>query len=98
MMNYELLAPYDNIRPFEPEELPAVYDRLLADPQFKAVIGYVFPGVPFEALAAKMKACATNLDFQKAFCYGFLQQLLAKASLGYDIDVSAIDTTGAIPS
>lgn len=93
-MNHELLAPYDNIRPFEPEELPAVYDRLLADPQFKAVIGYVFPGVPFEALAAKMKACATNLDFQKAFCYGFLQQLLAKASLGCDIDVSAIDTTG----
>ena len=63
-MNYELLAPYDNIRPFEPEELPAVYDRLLADPQFKAVISYVFPGVPFETLAAKMKACATNLDFQ----------------------------------
>ena len=93
-MNYELLAPYDNIRPFEPEELPAVYDRLLADPQFKAVISYVFPGVPFETLAAKMKACATNLDFQKAFCYGFLQQLLAKASLGCDIDVSAIDTTG----
>lgn len=93
-MNNELLAPYDNIRPFEPEELPAVYDRLLADPQFKAVIGYVFSGVPFKALAAKMKACATNLDFQKAFCYGFLQQLLAKASLGCDIDVSAIDTTG----
>ena len=30
-------AEFDPIRPFEPEELPAVYDRLLADEQFKQV-------------------------------------------------------------
>ena len=84
---------YDCIRPYEPEELPEVYERLIADEQFKAVVGKVFPQVPFEALAAKLKQCKTNLDFQIAFCYPFLKDLLSKASKGCDIDISAIDNT-----
>ena len=84
---------YDSIRPYEPEELPEVYERLIADEQFKAVVGKVFPQVPFEALAAKLKQCTTNLDFQIAFCYPFLKDLLSKASKGCDIDISAIDNT-----
>ncbi len=84
---------FDSIRPFEPEELPAVYERLLSDPQFRTVVGYVFPDIPFEALAGKMRKCNTNLEFQLAFCYGFLEKLLEKASEGCDIDVSAVDTS-----
>ena len=84
---------YDSIRPYEPEELPEVYERLIADEQFKAVVGKVFPQVPFEALAAKLKQCKTNLDFQIAFCYPFLKDLLSKASKGCDIDIPAIDNT-----
>ena len=84
---------YDSIRPYEPEELPEVYERLIADEQFKAVVGKVFPQVPFEALAAKLKQCKTNLDFQIAFCYPFLKDLLSKASNGCNIDISAIDNT-----
>ncbi len=84
---------FDTIRPFEPEELPEVYDRLLADQQFQTVLSYLYPQVPFEMIAAKMRQCKTNLDFQKAFCYTFLKQLLAKASTGCDMDSSAIDNT-----
>lgn len=83
---------FDDIRSYNPEELPQVYSRLIADGQFKAVVGKVFPQVPFEALAAKLMQCKTNLDFQVAFCYPFLKDLLAKASKGCDIDISAIDT------
>lgn len=82
---------YDSIRPYEPEELPEVYGRLIADEQFKAVVGKIFPQVPFEALAAKLMQCKTNLEFQIAFCYPFLKDLLSKASKGCDIDISAID-------
>lgn len=85
---------FDDIRSYNPEELPQVYSRLIADGQFKAVVGKVFPQVPFEALAAKLMQCKTNLDFQVAFCYPFLKDLLAKASKGCDIDISAIDKTG----
>lgn len=84
---------FDTIRPFEPEELPEVYDRLLADQQFQTVLSYLYPQVPFEMIAVKMRQCKTNLDFQKAFCYTFLKQLLTKASTGCDMDSSAIDNT-----
>ena len=85
-------SEFDTIRPFEPEELPSVYNRLSADPQFKAVVGHIFPKIPFDALVAKMHQCKTLLDFQKAFCYGFLKDLLSKASTGCDMDVTNVDT------
>lgn len=91
-MNAEL-KQFDAIRPFEPEELPEVFERLIADEQFRSVIGIVFPSIPFEAIAQKMRQCKTNLDFQVAFCYGFLKDLLSKASKGCDIDVSNVDIT-----
>ena len=87
------LSDFDAIRPFEPEELPAAYDRLVANPQFRAVVGMLYPQVPFEALEKKMRACNTSMEFQLAFCYDFLEMLMAKASLGMDINVEAIDVS-----
>ena len=83
---------FDPIRPFEPDELPDVFDRLLQNEQFSSVLAYFYPDVPKEALAAKMHACKDNLDFQKTFCYGFLVQLLARLSKGCDIDIASLDT------
>ena len=85
------LNKYDSIRPFKPEELPEVFDRLMQNEQFLHVLAYLYPGVPAEAIRAKMAQCKCNLDFQKAFCYDFLKQLLAKVSLGCDIDIENID-------
>ena len=85
-------SEFDPIRPFESEELPAVYDRILADKQFQQVLAYLYPDVPKEALAQKMHGCKTNLDFQKAFCYPFLQRLVTKLSLGCSIDAVNINT------
>ena len=83
---------FDPIRPFEPDELPDVFDRLLQNEQFCSVLAYFYHDVPKEALAAKMHACKDNLDFQKTFCYGFLVQLLARLSKGCDIDIASLDT------
>ena len=91
MMTPEQRKQYDAIRPFEPDELPEVYDRLLKDPQVQQVMAYLYPGVPVEMLSQKMHACKTNLDFQKTFCYDFLKKLLAKASLGMSFRHDAID-------
>lgn len=84
---------YDDIRPFDPEELPSAFERLLSDAQFQQVLGYLYPGVPLEAVKTKMMACKTNLEFQLAFCYGFLKDLMAKASKGFDMNVEAVDVT-----
>lgn len=90
----EELRRYDAIRPFEPEELPAVFDRMLADAEFRTVLAAAMPGVPFETLAGRMRQCKSCLDFQLKFCYGFLQKLIERASDGCDMDCRAIDTGG----
>ncbi len=91
MNDTELLRKFDAIRPFEPAELPEVYDRLLAADQFRQVMAYLFPDKTIDELSAGMHSCKTALDFQKAFSYGFLENLLAKASRGCQSDFSAID-------
>jgi hypothetical protein len=93
-MHNAQLSQFDAIRPFEPEELPEVYDRLMADPQFRAVVAHIFPQVPMEALRQQLYGCKTSLDFQKTFCYTFLKDLLARVSTGCDMDASAIDVNG----
>lgn len=78
-------AEFDEIRPYMPEELPAVYEELIADPEFKAAMGHVFKDIPFETLAALMRNSKTNLDFQKTLVYPFLQKLIEKYSSGISI-------------
>ena len=48
---------FDPIRPFEPDELPDVFDRLLQNEQFSSVLAYLYPDVPKEALADMMPSC-----------------------------------------
>ena len=64
---------FDEIRPYNDEELSGVFEELIADPAFQKVVAGVIPDVPFEMLAQKMRACRTKLEFQKTFCYGNLQ-------------------------
>lgn len=84
---------FDAIRPWEPEDLPEVFDRLLANEQFKQVLAYLYPQVPFEMISKKLKACKTNLEFQLAFAYDFVKGLLKKAAKGYEMDCTAIDSS-----
>lgn len=83
-------AEFDEIRPYTPEELPQIYEELIADPSFRNVINYVMPQIPFEVFATRMRQCKTNLEFQKTFCYGFLWDLAKKHSDGLTMDCSAL--------
>ena len=75
-------AEYDEIRPYLPEELPQVFEELIADPEFQAAMGYAFQGMPFEQIAAAMRASKTNLEFQKALVYPFIKGVIQKLSSG----------------
>jgi len=81
---------FDEIRPYSPEELPQVFEELIADPNYKKVIQYVFPSVPFEAIANKMRQCKTNLEFQKAFSYNLVKDIEQKSSKGLTMNSSAL--------
>ena len=77
---------FDEIRPYHDEELPQIYEELIADPAFRQVAAAVMPGVPFEAIAARMRGRHTKLDFQKAFCYPFLKDLMKRCTEGVEMD------------
>lgn len=81
---------FDEIRPYNDEELSGVYEELIADPAFRKVVAGVIPDVPFEMLAQKMRACKTKLEFQKAFCYGLLWKLADNCTDGITLDHTAI--------
>ena len=84
-------AEFDDIRPYSPEELPQVFEELLAAPSFQAVLTNVIPGIPIEMLAAQLHRCKTNLDVQKTFFHSLLHGIIDKHSDGFDMDTSSLD-------
>lgn len=88
-------AEFDEIRPYMPEELPGVFDELLADAQFCAIMQSFFKDVPFEMLKQQLYACKDSLQVQKAFFYPLLKQLFAKCSDGYSFDAKAVPDKAA---
>lgn len=83
-------AEFDEIRPYSPEELPQIFEELLADPMFRAVTASVMPDVPEEAITAQLKLCKTNLDVQKVFFHKLLHGIITKHSDGFDLDASSL--------
>lgn len=90
-MNYK--EKFADIRPFEPEELPQVYDRLMQQPQFVQVLRYLYPDTEPGDILQRMHTCRTSLDFQLTICYDFIKQLVEKASTGLDMDSHNVDPT-----
>ena len=71
---------FDEIRPYDPEELPAVIEELIADPEFRAAAEHVLPGVPYEQACAQLRSCRTNLEVQIKMFYPLLHGLLEKCA------------------
>ena len=88
---------YDDIRPFMPEELPAVYDRLISDPSFRNAIETVYKRVPYEHVAQMIRSTKSSNEFQKVCVYPVLKNLIDNASTGLTSDFTAIkdDTSRA---
>ena len=86
---------FDEIRPYYDEELPQVFEELIADPAFRQVVTAVLPGVPTEVWAQQMRACKTKQEFQLAFCYNILKRIVAEATNGLTMDYHALENAPA---
>ena len=83
-------AEFDEIRPYTPEELPAVFDELLADPQFLPIALSFFPGATREQLRAQLALCPTNLDVQRRLFYPLVRQLAGKTCTALDFETNGL--------
>lgn len=81
---------FDEIRPYYDEELPPIYEELIADPAFQKAVSGAIPQVPFPLLAQKMRTCKTKLEFQKTFCYGILWNIAKEHTDGLTLDHTAL--------
>ena len=81
---------FDEIRPYKDEELPQIFEELIADPAFQKAATDAIPNVPFELLAQKIRACKSKLDFQETFCYGILWKIAADHTDGLTLDHTAV--------
>lgn len=81
---------YDEIRPYHDEELPQIYEELIADPFFMKAVTAVFPDWPPEEIAAKMRACKTKNRFQEVFGHALMWRIANAYSDGLTIDMSAL--------
>ena len=81
---------FDEIRPYNDEELPQIFEELIADPAFQKAATDAIPNVPFELLAQKIRACKSKLDFQETFCYGILWKIAADHTDGLTLDQTAL--------
>ncbi|WP_300550141.1 acyltransferase, partial [uncultured Bacteroides sp.] len=88
------LTEFDEIRPYNDEELPQVFEELIADPAFQKAATSAIPHVPFELLAQKMRACKTKLEFQETFCYDILWKIASQHTDGLTLDHTALPDKG----
>ena len=81
---------FDEIRPYDPEELPAVFEELIGDPEFRAAAEAVMPDAPYEEACDRLRRCKTNLEVQRTFFYPLLHGLLRQCSGGFAFDCSRL--------
>ena len=82
---------FDEIRPYEPEEMPVVFEELINDRQFNLVIKGFVPWLPKSVrnglLRLMFKGVKTSQDFQVRFMKPVVKLELWKctdgASFGY---------------
>lgn len=81
---------FDEIRPYDAEELPQVFSELVADPEFQEIIRQVLPDQPLEVVCAMLSKCHTSLELQKTFFYPLLKHLAETCGKGIVFDSSSI--------
>lgn len=81
---------FDEIRPYDKEELPAIFEELIADEEFRAVVEQVMPDTPFDAACTLLRSCTDNLDVQKKLFYPLITDLRNKICDGFVLDSDRI--------
>ena len=81
---------FDEIRPYDAEELPQVFSELVDDPEFQKIIQQVLPDRPLELICQMLSQCHTSLELQKTFFYPLLKQLTETKGKGLTLDSTSI--------
>ena len=74
------MSNFDDIRPFNPDEIPAAMQRMADSEVIPAIVDYLMPGASVEALRNRMRSIQTVDEFQLGFLSELFEKLLAKTT------------------
>lgn len=79
-------SDFDDIRPYDADELPAALARLCADTAFRHTLATLVPPTQIDVLLAKVEQETSATDFQKKFVKPLLDKLVATRTDGLTCD------------
>jgi 1-acyl-sn-glycerol-3-phosphate acyltransferase len=71
---------YKSIRPYNNDEVEAIVDKLLKEPQFLKILSYVYPQKSQDEIISIFKGVKTIKDFQKDIVYNYLNSVVEKTT------------------
>ena len=91
MLSIQIPEEYKDIRPYADDELPQVFQELLADEQFMQVVGKVAPDL-IKKLPALLPSLSKgvgggSLAIQKTFFYPLVQRIIKECTAGLSLAI-----------
>lgn len=80
------MSDFEDIRPYNADEVPAAMQRIAADPMFGKLCDFVFPGEPVEEKRQMVAALQTVDDFQRECMNLFNHQVIARSIQEFSYD------------
>ncbi len=73
---------FEDIRPYYDGEINAALRRIVAVPEFKKILEFLFPGSNKDQMIADLKKIDSALEFQKQFMHPLVNSIVKKTSYG----------------
>ena len=67
---------YDDIRPYNDDEIPAALERIVNDPFFIPAMNFAFPDADMERVAEVMRTCKTADDMQQRIMFSVIKRII----------------------
>jgi hypothetical protein len=73
---------FEDIRPYNDDEINPALHRLVKVPEFSKVLEYIFPDRKKEDIIAELKDIHSAIDFQRQFMHPLVNSIVSKTSKG----------------
>lgn len=83
------LNKFEDIRPYNDEEVPGIIQKLLNEPIFRSVLSSVFPDLPAMVLEDFLKGILSKDEFQTKVSYEVLRGIAKRTTV--NLDCSGLD-------
>ncbi len=73
---------FEDIRPYNDEEINPALRRITAEPVFQNVLDYLFPDRPNEEIISEIHTITSAIEFQKVFMHAAIRSIVKQTSNG----------------